>query len=255
MIELVKSGSKVLMFDYSQFQANASVVYPAGTMIYFVKSTGQITGVHKIADGVNTLANLRTYIEDYNVFNGIRAYESPDFIAIKNSSAGQIYADNKFSGVSYTNSSPVGLIRWYPLLIDKPILLNEVGVSVTSFTSSGVIYVGIYSVDSSTFSGTLITGSNGTINITSTGIMTASYSNLYLEPNLYYIATAAPSGSGTYNINIQNNNNIRGINISTYTEYNAGSSSFSGSGAPASLGALHTNTAKHVIFFKFSNAI
>lgn len=206
----VVGGGNILIFDYSQFVANAGVVYPIGTVIYYKDTSGKVTGVHKVADGINTLANLPLIIAEYNIFDNIGVKDCPDFaITIGKNTNSRFVLSTRLPIVGMQIVAAV-VSRYDIIFIDRPILVYSISKYVSSYTSPGILSIGIYKVDETTKGGTLIPGSDGSINITSVGKKTLNYATaLFLDVGAYYLYFS--SSTNTFGWLFLNTNLHRGI--------------------------------------------
>lgn len=193
---IILNNSNILFFDINQFQANANTIYPAGTIIYYVLPGGVISGVYKLADGISTLSSLKVMVSDYDIFRGLRHADASDYIVdIGRWTTGRYIKSTLLSLVPYTNVTAPSSV-WNLILIDIPVYVYSLSINVNSFTSPGVVSLAIYSVDSNTLNGSLVTGSDGSINITSTGRKTLSYSiPVLLQPGGYYLYLSASTNT------------------------------------------------------------
>lgn len=189
-------GGNTLIFNYSQFVANAGVVYPLGTVIYYRDASGRVTGVHKVADGINTLANLPLRVSEYSIFNDIGVKDCSDFaITIGKNTASRFVKSTHIPPINVANASIVSR-RWDFILIDIPIYVYSLSMYIGSYSSPGDVAMGIYSVDPNNYNGSLVAGSGGVINITSVGRKTLDYSPpILLEPGGYYLYISVSSSS------------------------------------------------------------
>lgn len=257
MIELIKSGSKVLFFNYSQFQANASVVYPAGTIVYFVKSTGQITGVHKIADGVNQLSNLPVFYDDWEVLPNKRAlectdafYQSYNYVDIPNKIK---LASNTFGYTNTSNSTETPAMRGNLIFIPFPIKLYGLGSIVPLFTSAGSLSYSLYKINDD-YTATKVAEIINSNNVTAAGnYLYDLASPVDLEPGvygIYYIKVGGQFAATRFN-GVQNHIYLLINDFAKYDYYVSSASTFP-STLTFPLSSIATSPNKYEIFIKFA---
>ena len=197
-------GSNILIYDLSQFIANAGVVYPAGTIIRYRNGSGFITGAYKLADGVSALSALQWRTDNRDIYNGIQVV-SPDLVSqVVEARSAQLSGrvlTSYINRAGLTNATNSNILLPQMLLVDYPINITRVTIRIGTFTSAFNAMVGFYVLNNnSTYSGTLVSGSVNTINITGTGYWHFNYSPpLFLDAGIYYIVEwFAPGGGWSY---------------------------------------------------------
>ncbi len=191
-----------LLFTYSQFQANANVVYPKGVRIYYKKATGQVTGVYKLADGVNKLIDLPIHVDRTKTKKG-RIYSIIKNLNILsyNVANDKYTFTNRWQGGT-TNSLTLndGDMFSVSLNNDFPYVLTDINIVIASFTTAGVIQVGIYAWDNEStnyslgFVNTSLIWNSANINVTSVGVVTIPVPNLLIEYDHIFISILKKSG-------------------------------------------------------------
>lgn len=253
-------ANRVLIFTYSNFQANANVVYPSGTIIYYKRADGVVTGVYKLADGVNTLANLPHHTSDWRVVNQLRAsqveysfFTSFNFIDAVN---GIYLASNTISFTNSANSTESPIIRGNMMYIPYPVRVYGMGSFVPLYTSAGTLNYAIYQVNSD-MSSTLL-DSTPTINVNATGLYLSDFAiPMDIEPGLYFVCYLKQGGQFA-------STRIGGASVppaffaangTRYDYYVLGSSSFPSSIAAPTLTNVTNSPNKYELFLKIKNLI
>jgi len=105
------------------------------------------------------------------------------------------YYDTLWSAALSTSSTNIANRMWFhPFVINKPITIKSLSMSLSGSPNSGTMRIGIYSDVSGTPT-TLILDA-GTIATTSNGVKTISSLNTTLNPGVYWMMTWQASGSG-----------------------------------------------------------
>ncbi len=207
MIHVTKNTTGVKIFTYSDFQTNANTIYPKGTMIFYKKQNGVVTGVYKLADGVTQLSNLNWMSDKWRVIgNWYSDMLDKHWLVSYNESASQTFlARNTTSESNVTNVSETamrGNLCWIPY----PITLYSIGLFIPSFSAAGTLQFALYSINSN-FSATKIAETD-TITINSTGLKLANFpSPIIVEPGLYgvyFIRVGGTFSHGQYSANFFN---------------------------------------------------
>lgn len=203
MIHVTKNTTGVKIFTYSDFQTNANTIYPEGTMIFYKKQNGVVTGVYKLADGVNKLIDLPILVDRTKTKKG-RIYSM-----IKNLNT--VYYDVGNDKYNFTNRWQSGGTNSLTLNDgdmfsvslnnDFPYVLTDITIGILSFTTAGVIQVGIYAWDnestnySFSFANTSLIWNSADINVTSVGLVTIPVPNLLIEHDHIFISLLKKSGT------------------------------------------------------------
>ena len=180
-----------------------------GNKLYYVDQSFKRTGIHKkgVAEG-STLQNLPIFIDDYDVFRGIRSSMYSEFI----------YWDtfNKMiSTLSFGQDlSPQlgGDFTLYSLMfLPIPINLTSLRIKITNFVTPGSVVVALYRVDENTLDGSLYFDT--TINVTGSGTITKTLStSVTLDSGAYYVMISSNGGStGQFNVLTANNGLYKGV--------------------------------------------
>ncbi|MEM3384262.1 MAG: hypothetical protein QXE78_01880 [Nitrososphaeria archaeon] len=180
-----------------------------GNKLYYVDQSSKRTGIHKkgVAEG-STLQNLPIFIDDYDVFRGIRSSMYSEFI----------YWDtfNKMiSTLSFGQDlSPKldGDFTLYSLMfLPIPINLTSLRIQITNFVTAGSVVVALYRVDENTLDGSLYFDT--TINVTGSGTITETlHTPVTLDSGAYYVMISSNGGStGQFTVLIANNGLYKGV--------------------------------------------
>lgn len=157
---------KLLIYTLAQFQTNANTVYPSGTIIYYRRGNGQITGIYKLSDGVTTLRNLPMLVNDYIIQSDDYTHTTKEkclFDSLTNNynntgywlgstiaKAGRNVTTANVNNMSYLSLFPL----WYPATI------YGIGTLVATYTTAGNINLAIYQPNATYNSWNLVAGSN-----------------------------------------------------------------------------------------------
>lgn len=195
----IGNASNVKIFDLSQFQSNANVVYPAGTLIYYKRGNGQVTGIYKVADGVTTLANLPLNIDDYIIqSDNHTTIKSSDALldSLKSNYNGSGYnlsLITKKIGKSHSTGTWAGGLFMILVPIHYPMTISGIGVSVASVSTGGNVNMGIYTPNATYDVWTAVSGSiTPAFLIKNAGYNVYTYATPFtLDVGLYGIAIEA----------------------------------------------------------------
>jgi hypothetical protein len=199
--DIVSLGT--LLFTYSQFQANANVVYPKGVRIYYKKATGQVTGVYKLADGVNKLIDLPIHVDRTKTKKG-RIYsiiKNLNILSYDVANDKYTFTNRWQAGTTNSLTLTDGDMFSVSLNNDFPYVLTDINIGIASFETAGVIQVGIYAWDnestnySLSFVNTSLIWNSADINITSAGVVTIPVPNLLIEYDHIFISLLKKSGT------------------------------------------------------------
>lgn len=260
MIHVTKNTTDVKIFTYSDFQTNANTIYPKGTMIYYKRADGVVTGLYKLADGVTQLANLPHHTSDWRVVNRLRAsqvegsfFTSFNFIDAFN---GIYLASNTISFSNGANSTESPVIRGNMMYIPYPVRVYGMGSFVPLYTSAGTLNYAIYQVNSD-MSSTLL-GSTPTINVNATGLYLSDFAMpIDIEPGLYFVCYLKQGGqfASTRVSNSSVPPAFFAANGTRYDYYVLMSSSFPSSFDAPTLTSVTISPTKYELFLKIKNLI
>ncbi len=179
-----------------------------GNKLYYADQSSKRTGIHKkgVAEG-STLQNLPIFIDDYDVFRGIRSSMYSEFICW-----------DTFNKMISTLSPEQDLIpqlgdfTLYSLMfLPIPISLTSLRIRITNFVTSGSVVVALYRVDENTLDGSL--SFDTTINVTGSGTITKTLPTpATLDSGAYYVMISSNGGStGQFDVLIANNGLYKGV--------------------------------------------
>lgn len=203
MIHVSKNTTGVKIFTYSDFNTNANTIYPKGTMIFYKKQNGVVTGVYKLADGVNKLIDLPIHVDRTKTKKG-RIYSIiKNLNIVSYDVANDKYTFTNRWQVGTTNSLTLNNGDMFSVSLnnDFPYVLTDINIAISSFTTAGVIQVGIYAWDNEStnyslgFVNTSLIWNSADINVTSAGLVTIPVPNLLIEYDHVFISLLKKSGT------------------------------------------------------------